>query len=261
MKLLALASQTIKRYLVFRLWFWIGLLLNTIFMAVQVFFWRAVYTEVDQIAGIVLGQTLTYILFTSVFGGLGNTDVLWEIGYLQRNGDMAQALLRPYDLQLGHLAEDLGGLVMGLLFGLPLALLATVLFGLAWPTDPVRWLAFGLTGLLGHIVIYFLFYGLACLTFYTTEVWGLGVLLGGVQMFFSGALIPLAMLPGWMQGIAFSLPFAQAVYQPLAVLSGITPLDQVPWVIAGQMLWLIGLGLGSRLLFGVAVRKVTIQGG
>ena len=102
---------------------------------------------------------------------------------------------------------------------------------------------------------------LACMTFYTTEIWGLGVLIEGMTFFLSGALVPLAMMPEWMRGIVLSVPFAQALAVPVGLLSGITSLSDAPRIWLIQILWIIGMWILSNLVFRVAVRKITVQGG
>jgi len=87
------------------------------------------------------------------------------------------------------------------------------------------------------------------------------VLREGVAVFFSGALVPLVMMPGWLRTIANGLPFAQGLYVPVAFLSGTLRVSDAPGAWLVQLVWLIGLIVVSRLVFGVAVRKVTIQGG
>jgi ABC-2 type transport system permease protein len=74
-------------------------------------------------------------------------------------------------------------------------------------------------------------------------------------------LIPLVMLPAWLQSIAYMLPFAQGTFVPISLLSGVTPLADAPrlWLI--QIAWIIGLYIASRVVFNIAVRKVTVQGG
>ncbi len=83
----------------------------------------------------------------------------------------------------------------------------------------------------------------------------------GVGSFFSGALVPLAMMPGWLQTVAAALPFAQAISVPVSLLSGITPLSDVPrlWLI--QLVWLMLLLFLSRVVFSTALKKITVQGG
>jgi len=114
---------------------------------------------------------------------------------------------------------------------------------------------------LGFTVMFFLNWFLACFTFYTTEIWGLGVLIEGMNFFLSGALVPLVMMPVWLRTIVLSIPFAQALAVPIGLLTGITPLSEAPHAWFVQILWIIGMWLLSSLFFRVAVRKITVQGG
>jgi ABC-2 type transport system permease protein len=257
----AIAASVPKVFLAYRVWFWVGIFLNVVATAIYVYFWRAVYAETQTIAGLDLQQTLNYILLGRVFGALLQLDMLFEFGYNLREGGMAILLLRPLNLQASYFVDLQTRVVVSLILQIPLALIATFVFGLQWPTDPLVWAAFIVTVILGRTALFFFDWLLGCFTFYTTEVWGLSVLLEGVAMFFSGSILPLVMMPGWLQAAAQSLPFAQALYMPLAVLTGIIPLAQVGQVWLVQVAWIAGLALLSSLFFRVALRKVTVQGG
>jgi ABC-2 type transport system permease protein len=69
------------------------------------------------------------------------------------------------------------------------------------------------------------------------------------------------MMPAWLQNVAAAMPFAQAMAVPISFLSGIATLADAPrlWLI--QIVWLLALLALSRLVFSVAVRQVTVQGG
>jgi ABC-2 type transport system permease protein len=257
----ALAAIVPKRYLAFRLWFWIGMILQTIEMTILVFFWRAVYANTASIAGLSLQQTLTYILLAQVFSPLTDQDLIWEFGFNLREGRIVHLLLRPVGFQAGFYAQALGKLATELVLLSPMMVVATVVFGLQWPTDLGAWASFIVSALLGYTSLFFFHWCLACLTFYTTEVWGLGVLIFGLSRFFSGSLVPLAMMPTWLRILVQSLPFAQSLAVPMNLLSGITSVTDAPTIWLYQALWVIGLGIISQLFFHVAVRKVTVQGG
>jgi ABC-type uncharacterized transport system permease subunit len=57
------------------------------------------------------------------------------------------------------------------------------------------------------------------------------------------------------------MPFAQALNVPVGFLSGITPASEAPRLLLIQVVWLVVLFVASRRFFGVAIRKVTVQGG
>ena len=250
-----------KIFMAYQLWFWVSLVLNTIAMAILVFFWRAVYADANSIASLTLNQTLTYILFAQIFFPLTDLDLIWEFGENLREGRIIHYLLRPINFQGMHYARTLGILATQLVLQVPVAVVATLLFGLQWPTSIAAWGAFIVSALLGFTVLFFFHWFMACLTFYTTEVWGLGMLIFGMSMFLSGSLVPLAMMPNWLQTILLSIPFAQAIAVPVSLLTGITPLDQVLRVWLVQLAWVVGMWLFSSLFFRMAVRKVTVQGG
>ena len=142
-----------------------------------------------------------------------------------------------------------------------MVLVAVLVFGLRLPTGPLAWLAFIVSALLGFTVMFYFNWFLACFTFYTTEIWGLGVLIQGMTIFLSGSLVPLVMMPEWMRTIVLSVPFAQALAVPVGLLAGITPLSEAPRIWLIQFLWIIGMWIASTLFFRIAVRKITVQGG
>lgn len=257
----AMAAIVPKTFMAYRAWFWMGIILNVIAMTIYVFFWRAVYAGTQEIAGMDLQQTLNYILLAQVLAPISEMFLLYEFGYGMREGGVAIALLRPVDLQGSFYAQSFTQLATNLLWQLPMALIATLFFGLRWPLDPAVWGAFLVSVILGRTVLFLFDWLLACLTFYTTEVWGLSVLILGISLFFSGGLVPLVMMPGWLQTLVLAFPFAQVLYVPLSLLTGIHSAADAPRLWLGQIFWIAGLFVVSRLFFNAAVKKVTVQGG
>jgi len=257
----AIAELQPKLSLTYRAWFWSSIVLNTIAMAIYVFFWRAVYASTPSIAGLDMQQTINYILLTQIFLPVADTFLMWEFGYNLREGRIAIELLRPVNMLAYFYTQYLANMLAFLAWNIPMALVATFLFGLRWPTNPETWAVFLVSVFLGRTVLYFFDWIMACITFYTTEVWGLGVLLNGFGLFASGALVPLVMMPGWLQAILQALPFAQVVYVPISLLTGILPTSQALHLWLVQLAWIAGLGLFSQFFFRIAIRKVTVQGG
>ncbi|MFT3891425.1 MAG: hypothetical protein QM730_07300 [Anaerolineales bacterium] len=257
----ALFGMIPKLFMAYQIWFWVGLVLNIISMAILVFFWRAIYADTSTISGLGESQTITYILLAYIFMPLVDSDLVWEFGSNLREGMMIHHLLRPINFQGMNFAQMLGGLVTKFALNLPTVLVAVLAFGLRFPTDIRTWLAFLVSAFLGFTVMFFFNWFLACFTFYTTEIWGLGVLIQGITFFLSGALVPLVMMPVWMRTIVLSVPFAQALAVPVGLLAGITPLGDAPRIWLIQILWIIGMWVASTVFFRVAVRKITVQGG
>ncbi|HEX8993149.1 MAG TPA: hypothetical protein VF784_15815 [Anaerolineales bacterium] len=256
-----IAATAAKARLAYNIWVWADFLVTLASMFIFVYFWRAVYAGTATLGGLTLQQTITYILLARLLAPVVETRTIFYFGWMLRQGQVAVELTRPLDMQLRMVIETFAELATFLVQRVPLLVLAWLVFGLKLPGNPAVWGAFFLSLLFGEAVIFLFDWLFASLAFYVTETWGLSVVRIGVGSFFSGALVPLAMMPGWLQGIAAGLPFAQALAVPVSFLSGITPLSAAPRIWLIQLAWLLGLLVVSRLIFNIALRKVTVQGG
>jgi ABC-2 type transport system permease protein len=268
----AIAAMVPKGFLAYSLWVWVELFTQVLTMAIMSFFWRAVYASAggglmtqasaqSAIGGLTLQQTLNYVLLAQVLAPMVESRFIFHMGFMLREGYIAVDLARPVDMQARYGAENVAELLTDLTIKAPLLLVAWLLFGLQLPANPLTWGAFVVALLLGRVVFFCFNWMFASLAFYTTETWGLSVLYEGLAKFFSGALLPLAILPGWLQTAAYALPFAQMLYVPVALLSGITPLTEAPRAWLTQLAWLVGTAVVSRYVFNLGLRKVTVQGG
>lgn len=99
------------------------------------------------------------------------------------------------------------------------------------------------------------------LSMVTLNARGPRLLVGAMSEFFMGALIPIPLMPLWLQRVMDWLPFRYMADFPFRVYSGNIPVGQAAWGLVVQALWLVPLvGLGA-FCFGRMQRKVVIQGG
>lgn len=257
-----IAAVVPKMFLAYSIWVWMEMFVSIIAVVIFVAFWRAVYSSTATLSGLTLDQTLNYVLLAQLFGeGAYVSNIIYDFGAGLREGQIAVALLRPVDYQAAMYVQNVVQLGINILLKAPLALFIWLVYGLQLPSEPVVWLAFIVSMLMGHAVMFCFDWIIGCTAFYSTEIWGMSVVRYSLAMFFSGALIPLDMMPDWLRTIATILPFSQAVYLPVSILSGITPVSEMPRIWVMQTGLLIGLLVLSRYIFGRAVRVVTVQGG
>ena len=217
---------------------------------ITVAFWRAVFAGRATVGGLMAAQTLNYVMLARIFhDGAYATSMLREFGGMMREGGIQIALLRPLDFQASLYVQKLALLGLNVVMRFPLAFVAWLLFGLQLPADPVVWVAAAVSLLLGCTVMFGFDWILACAAFYTTDAWGLATARQGLVLFFSGMLLPLAIMPEWLRTIASILPFSQAVYLPVSILSGLTPLAELPRLWLLQLSYLVVLLVLSRLVF------------
>jgi ABC-2 type transport system permease protein len=252
--------MSVKMAVVYQAWFWLGLFTSGVAVVIASYFWRAAYAEQPTLSGLDLPTALRYAVLAQVVAGAGGSLGLRRMASALREGRIAHELLRPLDFQATQYAWAAGFWVVSLASRAPLLLLVAWL-GVELPADPLRWLAFLASFVVGASAMFCFEWILSGLAFYTTDVWGITIAVEALALFFGGILVPLDLMPGWLRAVAEALPFQQIVYLPVSLLSGVKPLAEAPGVVAGQLAWALGLLAVSRLVFARAVRVVTVQGG
>ena len=257
----AVLAAVPKFYTAYRAWVWMEFVVQILAMVVLYFFWQAVYANGGTLGGLNFQQTINYVMIAQMLMPLVENRLIFNFGSMIREGQIAIDLLRPLDMQARFYVDAVGTLFLNLLLKAPLLIIAVLFFQVQLPHDLPTWLVFLVALVLGHGILFFFDWIFACLAFYSTETWGLSVVRIAVVTFFSGAVVPLQMMPDWLRSIANGLPFAQSVYVPVSFLSGVAPVSAAlpTWLV--QLLWLIGLGVTSRVVFNVSLRRVTVQGG
>lgn len=116
--------------------------------------------------------------------------------------------------------------------------------------------------ILGAVTVsYFVEFIIGILTFYTVSSWGLQCFKQAIVTFFSGSLVPIVMMPAVLQNISHALPFQSMVSFPVSIYLEKLSYTEIIYGYANQFFWIIVLALISKIIYTVAIKKVTIAGG
>jgi ABC-2 type transport system permease protein len=180
----------------------------------------------------------------------------WRI----RNGQLSGQLLRPLHPIHYDLAEFAGGKIPWVLFYLPIAGVLTLVFH---PTFDIRWqeLAVFSVAIWGaYLIRTFNQSALGLITFWTTRVGALFQLYIVLELLLSGRLVPLTLFPGWVQTVAWFLPFRWTFYFPIETLVGDLSNAELLGGLVLQVFWtLVGIGVFS-LVWRRAIRRYSAVG-
>jgi ABC-2 type transport system permease protein len=72
-----------------------------------------------------------------------------------------------------------------------------------------------------------------------------------------GMLLPIQVLPGWLQGVAWSLPFTAMAYAPARLASG----HVEPTLLLVQAAWVLALVAAAAGAFAAGQRRLQVVGG
>lgn len=242
-------------------------------MATQ-FFWGAIivmvfqafYSQTNVEPPMSLPQVISYVWLQQAFLAFV---VLWfrdnELFQLITTGNIAYELCRPADIYGFWYAKLLAQrIASAALRCMPILLVALLLpqpWRLMLPPDPATFALFLLALLLGLLVLVSLSMLIYITTFITMSPTGSLLMFSVLGDFFAGLIIPIPLMPDWMQRIVSFLPFRWTVDFPFRVFSGHIPMDEALTGIGWQIGWLVVLlMIGMRGMRG-ALRKLVIQGG
>ena len=99
------------------------------------------------------------------------------------------------------------------------------------------------------------------LNFWTTRGAAVFDLYMAVELLLSGRLVPLQLMPGWVQTLANFLPFKWTFWFPIESLVGSMSTQSLLLGLGAQFLWIAGMFLVFGVAFRRAVRHYSAVGG
>jgi ABC-2 type transport system permease protein len=237
-----------------------GAFTNTVFGILRAYVLIALWEARPGLAGYDVADAVTFCFLTQAF--IGPMQVFGgglELSGRVRTGDIAVDLIRPASLQMWSLADDLGrAAYLFLLRSLPPTAVGAALFGFVVPIDPVAWIFFLASFVLGVIVSFGWRYLVALSACWIIDDRGVQSLSLVMTFFFSGMVLPLNLFPGWLGAVADILPWSAMVQVPADVYLG---KRDVVEALGFQSAWAVALLLLGALVTRSARRKVVVQGG
>jgi ABC-2 type transport system permease protein len=222
-------------------------------------------TVADQQGGAVGGYTPAafaayYIVWTLVRNiNIVFTPYGWEDRI--REGQVSAQLLRP----LFPIVEDLGFFLgwkpVVVLLWLPIAGFLALVFHPELSPTLLQVAVFGVSLLGAYLIRSLNQSSLGLITFWTTRVGPIFQLYIAAELLLSGRLVPLSIMPGWVQQIADVLPFRWTFGFPIEALIGQLSTEELFRGLLFQLFWVVVGALLVRFVWRFAIRRYSAVAG
>lgn len=222
--------------------------------------WRTVAETAGEINGYGVDQfTSYYIVWTLVrVFNLALAPGAWD--WWVRSGRISNDLLHPVSPYHRNLAGMAGAKVVWIALWVPVAIFLVLLFRPELSPSPLQAITFFVAAWAGYAVRFNVLWMLGLVSFWTTRAQALVQVVIAMELLLSGRLVPMAVMPLWVQRVSAWLPFKWTFQFPIEVLIGQTSTNGIWQGLAIQALW-IGLTAGVIvLIWRRAIRKFTAVG-
>jgi ABC-2 type transport system permease protein len=234
------------------------------FMYIMIF--EAFYEHSPMTPPISLKELITYIWLQQSFLAF---IMLWfrdqELFGLITTGNIAYELCRPCDLYGFWYAKLLASRISSaLLRSFPILIVASLLpepYRMTLPPGFASGFWFLLSLTFGVLLLVAISMFIYISVFYTLSPVGSTLMIAVLGEFFAGVIIPIPLMPNWLQSITYLLPFRLTADFPFRVYSGHIPPDEAMVGIIIQLIWLVALVWLGRKAINHAMRRVIVQGG
>lgn len=222
-------------------------------------------TIAEQQGGSVQGLTAGYFAaYYIVWTLVRNMNIVFGAPYWEhriREGELNKDLLRPVLPLHYDIAYFAGWKFVVILFWIPLAVGLSLVFDPTLDPRPLEILVFAVAIWGAYLIRTMLQESLGMLCFWTTRGAAIFDLYMTTELLLSGRLVPLPLMPDWVQNIARFLPFQYAFFFPIESLVGDLSNGELLRGLLAQLLWiLIGLAI-FRLAWKHAIKRYSAVGG
>lgn len=230
--------------------------------AVYLVVWRTVAIEqggsvggytVDDFTGYFIVWTLVRVM------NLAHAPYAWE--WRIRGGRLNEMLSIPIQPFHRDFAYFIGAKFVWILAWIPVAAVLTLTFRPNLHPSLPDVAGFLVVIWTGFAVRFLVLYLMGMITFWTTRGQAIFDLIVAGELLLSGRLVPLSLMPEWVQSVADWLPFQWSFQFPIEVAIGRHTPSGILTGLGIQTLWIAGLGAAFAWVWPRALRKYTAVGG
>jgi ABC-2 type transport system permease protein len=261
---LSLIIRSFIKTLAFRTEALLWLVLEMISLLLLLVVWKSIYQAGSSFGGYSLGQILTYYFLTNIVNGVTATHFeAWRVREI-REGKIDYFLTKPLAFPLMIFLESIGDKLLYICLLLPLYFVLWLGLAAVLPIAPVVMsvqsiATFGLLMLFGFVVECLLGICIVMLGFWFEGSEGLEHFKWLFVTLFSGWLVPLTLMPGWLRAITAVLPFQYIYALPIGVLQGTASVHLKD--VAAMLGTLLVLLLCVQFLWRRGIRQYASAGG
>ena len=224
--------------------------------------WR---TIAESSGGDVEGYTAgTFAAYYIVWTLVRNMNIVFTpFGWEQRirEGELSGQLLRPVHPIHYDLGSFAGWKVIVIVFWIPIAAVLSLAFRPTLDPSVEQGIVFFVAIWGAYLIRSMLLWVLGMVTFWTTRVSALFTIYFTAELLLSGRLVPMTLMPDWVQDLSWFLPFRWTFGFPITALVGPISRTELFVGVVAQIGWVLFGVLLVKVVWRQGIRKFSAVGG
>ncbi len=259
-KYLSIAITTLQQAITYRITTMTNIALTFIWVFILYYLWKAAFNERAMIQGFTWDDMRTYVVLAYGVNALIGWRISANMMHTIRTGEILRDLTRPLNYCLNQLSMAAGAAMVEGVISLVLTLVVGLVFiGIRPPDSPEAAALFVIALVLGFFTKALMVFCMSLLMFWTLNGVGISWSRDAIINILSGTIVPLAMMPAWLQTVAKVAPMRGIISTPLMIYLGKAEGTEALKLLALSGGWLIALWFFANWAWQAAFNRVEIQ--
>lgn len=258
-----LSKMEIMKAFSYKASYFINLIGNVLYLIVVFYLWKAIFSSSPNniVNGMTYVDTVFYLVLANALYNLCETNLVWDIGNDIQTGAIVVNLIKPMKYPIYEFFKHSGKYVVSFFTVFLPTMLILAIISKDICITVVNSLLFAFSITLSILMNYIIDFITSIFCVYSHSIWGVNIFKETVVLLLSGAMIPVAFFPPFLQQIIYFLPF-QAIYNlPIRIIMGDYSGAEIGIVLCIQLFWLGFLLILGVFLWKKALKQITVNGG
>ncbi len=208
-----------------------------------------------------LNYMMAYVVISRVLGILFTNNITDQLGAKIISGDFVTELIKPINLVYTLWSSSFGTICAGMVNQCTLLIIVFLPVLIKVKITILSFALFILVSILGLILSNILYVLIGYLAFVVIETWPYKRLLDDTIRLLSGAVIPIAFFPGWLENVVKCFPFHFIYSFPLRILLNKVSIVEMVSSLVMMILWIFMLLFLLVKIYKWSVKYCIVQGG
>ena len=232
-----------------------------LYISVLLYLWFSVYQSGSRMGNYSASDMMTYYVLQLIMNTVILSYISWELIDQIREGFFSNFLVKPLNGILYWFTINLSGKILEMIYigSALLVLYLTLGEYFILPAGIQAGFFFFLSLFLALCLSFLLDFCIAMIAFWLIQVRVFKFMLQYLMFFFAGAILPLDLFPGWLQGIVNVLPFQYIIFVPIQIYLG--KMTGFGTIFLKEFAWILFFLGVARLMLSRGIKRYEAVGG